>query len=196
MKKLPIHIKILLGLVLGVIWAFISSSLGWNEFTINWIDPFGTIFIRLLKFIAVPLVLFSIISGVSNLSDVSKLGRLGGKTLGAYMATTFMAISVGLLFVNVIRPGTHVDDEQRIKNRLSYEIWLQDNEMPPSQDGKVFLTDPKYSKYLTASQEARQLTEAERKELQEKLGAAKEKESGSPLTFLVDMFFFLFPIIN
>lgn len=187
MKKLPIHIKILLGLVLGVIWAFISSSLGWNEFTINWIDPFGTIFIRLLKFIAVPLVLFSIISGVSNLSDVSKLGRLGGKTLGAYMATTFMAISVGLLFVNVIRPGTHVDDEQRIKNRLSYEIWLQDNEMPPSQDGKVFLTDPKYSKYLTASQEARQLTEAERKELQEKLGAAKEKESGSPLTFLVDM---------
>ena len=60
LKKLPIHIKILIGLVLGVIWAFISSAMGWNDFTINWIDPFGTIFIRLLKFIAVPLVLFSI----------------------------------------------------------------------------------------------------------------------------------------
>ncbi len=89
MKKLPIHIKILFGLILGVIYAFVSSYLGWNDFTIRWIDPFGTIFIRLLKFIAVPLVLFSIIGGVANLSDVSKLGRLGGKTLGAYMATTF-----------------------------------------------------------------------------------------------------------
>ena len=72
MKRFPIHIQIIFGLILGVIWAFMSSSLGWNEFTINWIDPFGTIFIRLLKFIAVPLVLFSIISGVSSLPDISK----------------------------------------------------------------------------------------------------------------------------
>ena len=99
MKNLPIHIKILFGLILGVIWAFLSSYLGWNSFTINWIDPFGTIFIRLLKFIAVPLVLFSIIGGVANLSDVSKLGRLGGKTLGAYMATTFLAIGIGIFWV-------------------------------------------------------------------------------------------------
>ncbi len=187
MKKLPIHMKILLGLILGVIWAFISSSLGWNEFTINWIDPFGTIFIRLLKFIAVPLVLFSIISGVSNLSDVSKLGRLGGKTLGAYMTTTFMAIGIGLLFVNVIKPGTYLDEEQRIKNRLSYEIWLQDNEMGPSKDGKSFLSDPAYSKYLTESQEAKQLSETEKKDLEARMAAAEEKKEGSPLTFIVDM---------
>jgi len=187
MKKLPIHIKILIGLVLGVIWAFISSSLGWNTFTINWIDPFGTIFIRLLKFIAVPLVLFSIISGVSNLSDVSKLGRLGGKTLGAYMATTFLAIGVGLLFVNTIKPGTYMDKEQRIKNRLSYEIWLQDNNMGPSQDGKSYLNDPKYAKYLTASQEEHQISEKEKKDLEAKMGAAKKQKEGSPLLFIVNM---------
>ena len=53
MKNLPLHVKIVIGLVLGVIWAFVSSALGWNDFTITWIDPFGVIFIRLLKFIAV-----------------------------------------------------------------------------------------------------------------------------------------------
>ena len=187
MRKLPIHVKIMIGLVLGVIWAFISSALGWNAFTITWIDPFGTIFIRLLKFIAVPLVLFSIIGGVANLSDVSKLGRLGGKTLLAYMATTFMAIFIGLLFVNVIKPGSHVDDEQRIKNRLSYELWLQEEGMGESQDGLNFLDDPKYSQYLTQSQEDQRLTEAQKKDLAEKMGAAKAQKESSPLTFIVNM---------
>jgi Na+/H+-dicarboxylate symporter len=187
MKKLPIHIKILIGLIFGVIWAFLSSFLGWNNFTITWIDPFGTIFIRLLKFIAVPLVLFSIIGGVANLSDITKLGRLGGKTLGAYMATTFLAIGVGLLFVNVIKPGTYVDDEQRIKNRLSYELWLQEENMGLSQDGQVFLDDPKYAEYLTASQHEQKLTEAQKKDLEEKMGAAKAQKESSPLLFIVNM---------
>ena len=187
MKKFPIHVKIIFGLILGVIWAFLSSFLGWNEFTINWIDPFGTIFIRLLKFIAIPLVLFSIISGVSGLSDVSKLGRLGGKTLGAYMATTFLAIGVGLLFVNVIRPGTHIDEEQRIKNRLSYEAWLQDNQMGPSKDGKSYLNDPRYAEYLSPGQEALQLTETQKSDLEKKVSAAQAQKEGKPLQFLVDM---------
>ncbi len=187
MKNLPIHIKILIGLVLGVIWAFIASYLGWNEFTINWIDPFGTIFIRLLKFIAVPLVMFSIISGVSGLSDVSKLGRLGGKTLGAYMATTIIAVAVGLLFVNVIKPGTFMDEDQRIKNRLSYELWLQENQMGPSQDGQSFLSDPKYQSYLTEAQKGQQLSEEELADLNQKMEAAQAQKQSSPLKFIVDM---------
>jgi Na+/H+-dicarboxylate symporter len=187
MKKLPIHIKIVIGLALGVVWAFLSSALGWNEFTINWIDPFGTIFIRLLKFIAVPLVLFSIIGGVSGLSDVTKLGRLGGKTLLAYMTTTLLAVGVGLLFVNIVKPGTHMDDEQRIKNRLSYEIWLQDNDMGLSQDGQSYLSDPKYSKYLSVAQESKQLTEAERMDLEQKMTSAQSQKEGVPLQFIVDM---------
>jgi Na+/H+-dicarboxylate symporter len=187
MKKLPIHIKILIGLIIGVIYAFLSSYLGWNNFTIRWIDPFGTIFIRLLKFIAVPLVLFSIIGGVANLSDVSKLGRLGGKTLGAYMATTFLAIGVGLLLVNVIKPGSFIDENQRIKNRLSYEIWLQDNNMGPSQDGQAFLDDPKYADYLTDAQLEQKLTEEQKKDLEEKMSAAKAQKESSPLIFFVNM---------
>ena len=115
MRKLPLHVKIIIGLVLGIIWAFISSSLGWNQFTINWIDPFGTIFIRLLKFIAVPLVLFSIISGISGLSDVSKLGRMGFKTISIYLLTTVFAVTVGLGLVNLFKPGATIDDDQRIK---------------------------------------------------------------------------------
>jgi Na+/H+-dicarboxylate symporter len=187
MKKLPIHIKILFGLILGIIWAFISSYLGWNEFTINWIDPFGTIFIRLLKFIAVPLVLFSIISGVANLSDVSKLGRLGGKTILAYMFTTVLSVGIGLLFVNVIKPGTHMEEEQRIKNRLGFELWLQDNEMPAAHDGRSFLNDPKYQEYLTESQQANKLTEEQELDLQEKMGAAAQQKESSPLKFFVEM---------
>lgn len=186
-KKLPIHVKILIGLLLGVVWAFISSALGWNKFTITWIDPFGTIFIRLLKFIAVPLVLFSIIGGVANLSDVSKLGRLGGKTLIAYMVTTFLAIFVGLFFVNTIKPGTYMDEEQRIKNRLSYELWLQQEGMGPSQDGQSYLSDPKYEKYLSESQEAQKLTDAQRKDIEEKMAAAQAQKESSPLTFIVNM---------
>ena len=187
MKKLPLHIKIVIGLVLGTIWAFASSYFGWNGFTVDWIDPFGTIFIRLLKFIAVPLVLFSIINGISGLSDISSLGRLGAKTISAYMITTFLAIGIGLLFVNVIKPGSHVDETQRIKNRLSYEIWLQDNNMGLSQDGKSFLSDPEYNKYLTEAQSGREISEQERKDLEDKMVRAEKTKETSPLKFIVDM---------
>lgn len=186
MRKFPIHVKIIFGLILGVIYAFLSSYLGWNEFTINWIDPFGTIFIRLLKFIAVPLVLFSIISGVSGLKDVSKLGRLGAKTIGAYMVTTLLAVAIGLLFVNVIKPGTHIDDEQRIKNRLTYEFWLQENQIP-APDGKSFITDPQYAEYLSDAQNAQQLSEDERSDLEDKMGAAQAQKDSNALQFIVEM---------
>lgn len=85
MKKLALHWKIIIGLVLGIIWALLSSQLGWSEFTIDWIAPFGKIFINLLKLIAVPLVLVSIISGVANIGDPSSLGRMGGEdTFGLF----------------------------------------------------------------------------------------------------------------
>ena len=86
MKKLELHWKIIIGLVLGMIWAMLSARFGWAQFTDHWIMPWGTIFINMLKLIAVPLVLFSIISGVAGLTDVSRLGRMGAKTLGAYFS--------------------------------------------------------------------------------------------------------------
>ena len=186
MKKLPIHVKIVIGLVLGIGWAFLSSLMGWNEFTIRWIDPFGMIFIRLLKFIAVPLVLFSIIGGVSGLRDVSKLGRLGWKTLLAYMTTTLLAVGIGLTLVNIVKPGTQIDDEQRIKNRLSYEVWLQENDIDATQDGLNFLSDPKYAAYLSEAQAAEQVT-SPKLDLEKKIKTVAVQKESSPLKFIVEM---------
>jgi Na+/H+-dicarboxylate symporter len=187
MKNLPLHIKIVIGLVLGVIWAFVSSALGWNAFTIAWIDPFGTIFIRLLKFIAVPLVLFSIISGVSGLSDMSKLGRLGGKTLGAYLVTTVIAVGVGLLLVNVVNPGSFMDEEQRVKNRLSFEMWLQDQEMGLPHDGKSYLNDPQYQHLISDAQKVGILSEQDQENVKKRMSSAQKQKEVSPLQFVVDM---------
>ena len=186
MKTLPIHVKIVMGLILGIVWAFISSLLGWNEFTIRWIDPFGIIFIRLLKFIAVPLVLFSIIGGISGLRDVSKLGRLGWKTLVAYMTTTLLAVSIGLTLVNIVKPGTHIDVEQRIKNRLSYEVWLQENGIEVTQDGLNFLSDPKYSTYLSEAQVSEQAA-SPKLDLEKKMETVAVQRENSPLNFIVEM---------
>ncbi len=188
-KKLPLHIKILIGLLLGIIWAFVSSALGWNQFTIDWIDPFGVIFIRLLKFIAVPLVLFSIISGVSGLSDISRLGKLGAKTLGLYLITTVTAVGLGLLLVNIIQPGTHIDDAQRLKNRMEFEVWANTNNVV-IQDGKSYLTDPEYAEIASQSADQgmiNQLQEERESMVSKQMTTAEQKKESGPLTFLVDM---------
>ena len=88
MKKIALHWKIIIGLLLGLAYGIFSSNMGLNQFTTNWISPFGTIFINLLKLIAMPLVLSSLITGVASLSDVKKLSRIGGKTIGIYIGTT------------------------------------------------------------------------------------------------------------
>lgn len=181
-KKLPLHIKIIFGLILGIIYALLSSYLGWNSFTLNWIDPFGEIFIRLLKFIAVPLVLFSIIAGISSLTDLTKLGRMGAKTLVAYMTTTVLAVGIGLLLVNTLKPGNYIAENQRIQNRIQYELWVQETPGVEILDGKSFLTDPAYADL--AGQDA--ITAADAAAIQSKMDAAEDLRGGSPLQFIVD----------
>lgn len=106
MKRIPLHIQIVLGLVLGLIFGWLSIQFGWpTAFTVNWIKPIGTIFINSLKMIAVPLVLASLIVGVANLGDISKLSRIGGKTILIYLCTTVIAVTLGLLIANVFEPG-------------------------------------------------------------------------------------------
>ncbi len=100
-------------MALGVIWGLLASVLGLNDFTLDWIKPFGTIFLNLLKLIAVPLVLVSLIQGVSSLSDVSKLSRIGTKAVAIYLTTTVIAVSIGLVFVNVFKPGHSFSEEKR-----------------------------------------------------------------------------------
>ena len=106
MKKLALHWKIIIGMVLGIIFGFIMNTVdGGKGFVTDWIAPFGTIFINLLKLIAVPLILASLIKGISDLKDISKIKSMGLRTIGIYVATTLVAIIIGLTIVNVVKPG-------------------------------------------------------------------------------------------
>ena len=109
MKKLALHWKIIIGMVLGVVYGLIASKYGWIDFTNDWIKPWGSIFVNLLKLIAVPLVFASLIKGVASLSDISKLSRIGGKTIAIYLTSTVIAVTIGLLLVNIVQPGANFD---------------------------------------------------------------------------------------
>lgn len=121
-KKIPLHTQIITGLVLGLIFGLvvIKTSIP-NSFTLDYIKPIGTIFINSLKMIAVPLVLASLIVGVSNLGDISKLSRIGGKTISIYLITTVLAISIGLILVNIFQPGKSLPLETRENLMKMYE---------------------------------------------------------------------------
>tara|TARA_Y200000002_G_scaffold217822_1_gene179686 strand:- start:92 stop:1345 length:1254 start_codon:yes stop_codon:yes gene_type:complete len=107
-------------MVLGVLYGLLASKMVWVDFTNDWIKPWGKIFINLLKLIAVPLVFASLIKGVSSLSDISKLSRIGGKTIGIYLFTTVVAVTFGLLLVNIIQPGTSFSEEKRMELKEQY----------------------------------------------------------------------------
>ena len=185
MRKLPLHWKIVIAMILGVIWALISGQLGWNKFTNDWINPFGVIFINLLKFIAVPLVLFSIITGVASFGDPRKLGKLGGKTLLLYLGTTVLAVSIGLTLVNIIKPGVVSNPEKAIENRLTYEVWAL-GEGHLIKDNKDFIAKADTAT-LAKVQLKNKLDKAssEYKDLSEK--SARASADQGPLQPLVDV---------
>jgi Na+/H+-dicarboxylate symporter len=120
MKKMALHWKILIGMVLGIIFGFIMNSIdGGKGFVSDWIKPFGTIFINLLKLIAVPLILASLIKGVSDLKDISKIKTMGLRTISIYIVTTLVAIMIGLGIVNTVKPGEGMSAEtiEKIKEK-------------------------------------------------------------------------------
>lgn len=114
MKKLALHWQILLGMLFGIIAGLIAVQFsGGKELIIDWVKPFGTIFINALKLIAIPLIVASLVKGISDLQDISKLSKMGGRTIGIYLLTTFFAVTTGLLIVNLIKPGSLVKEETR-----------------------------------------------------------------------------------
>jgi proton glutamate symport protein len=127
LRKVPLHIQILVSLVLGLLYGILAVHMDWVEFTQNWINPWGTIFVRLLKLIAVPLVLASLITGVASLSDLQKLSRIGGKTIALYMMTTVVALTIGVLVANLINPGLSVPPEMRDQLQSLYQSDLEDS---------------------------------------------------------------------
>ena len=122
MKKLALHWKIIIGMILGIIFGFIMNAVdGGRGFVADWIAPFGTIFINLLKLIAVPLILASLIKGISDLKDISKIKSMGLRTIGIYIVTTLVAIVIGLSIVNTLKPGNGMPQDTIEKIKLKYE---------------------------------------------------------------------------
>ena len=178
--KIPLYLQIIIALGLGIIWAFLSSYLGWSNFTSNWIAPFGDIFISLLKLIAIPLILFSIIGGIVGLGNPKDLGKLGLKTLALYISTTLIAVTVGLLLVNAVSPGKKLSPEVRAESRIAYEVWAEKNNVEtfdaPALHNNKFYEEALKNKERIASSEV----------LSEGVPQTTSKKSG-PLQALVDL---------
>ena len=182
-KGLALHWKVIIGLILGVVYAWMSVRFGWNEFTLNWIQPFGDIFINLLKLIAVPLVLFSIISGVASLGDMRKLGRMGVKTLAIYLTTTMFAVIVGLALVNVFKPGDHASETLRESNRIRYELWRDANDIVRLDEINISLNPELADKVEEIKSESSEHNEW----VSDKLNKADKTKASGPLQPLVDV---------
>ncbi len=113
MRNIPLYLKIFIALFLGILLGLISVKTGLNSFVLDWIKPWGEVFMRLLKMIAVPLIIVSLTKGIANLEDISSLSRMGLRTISLYIASTILAISIGLVLVNIIHPGNYFSDESR-----------------------------------------------------------------------------------
>lgn len=121
MKKMALHWKILIGMVLGILFGLLMTFVsGGATFVLDWINPFGTIFVKLLKLIAVPLIIASLVKGISDLKDISKFKNIGVRTIVIYVFTTVVAITIGLVLVNVVQPGEGISDETINKLTQTY----------------------------------------------------------------------------
>ena len=121
MKKLELHWQILIGMIAGIVFGFAMTYLAWGrDFVQDWINPFGTIFVKLLKLIAIPLILASLIKGISDLKDISKFRKIGLRTIGIYITTTVIAITIGLLLVNLLQPGDGISEDTITKLTDTY----------------------------------------------------------------------------
>ena len=120
LKKLPLWAKIFIGMGLGILWGLVSVWTGWEAFTTDWVKPWGTIFLKLLKLIAVPLIFVSLVKGISSLTDITKLSRIGYKTIVIYIVTTVFATTVGLAMVNIFKPGDVFPDEKKEQYREQF----------------------------------------------------------------------------
>ena len=121
--RIALHWRIIIGLVLGAVFGLVFSNfLGGKDIIQDWIKPFGNIFINSLKLIAVPLIFGSLIKGVSDLKDISKLSKIGFRAFALYILTTVIAVSIGLFLVNIIKPGNSISENTRSDLVAEYSV--------------------------------------------------------------------------
>ena len=132
-KRVPLYAKILLGMGLGIGFGFLTMALHGESFVHDWVAPWGTIFMRLLKLIAVPLVLVSLIMGVVNLKDIRNLSRIGLKTILIYICTTIIAVSIGLGMVSLIKPGKAFPKDRQTEFVERYQQTVTEREAQMQQ---------------------------------------------------------------
>jgi Na+/H+-dicarboxylate symporter len=121
MKKLDLHWQILIGMILGILFGFAMTQISWGrDFVSDWIQPIGNIFVKLLKLIAIPLILASLVKGISDLKDISKFRNIGLRTIVIYICTTIVAITIGLILVNIMQPGEGISQETIDKLTATY----------------------------------------------------------------------------
>ena len=121
MRKLELHWQILIGMFLGILFGYGMTQVEWGgQFVTDWIKPLGSIFVKLLKLIAIPLILASLIKGISDLKDISKFRNIGLRTISIYVGTTVVAIVIGLVLVNVMQPGEGISTETIDKLTATY----------------------------------------------------------------------------
>lgn len=128
MKSIELHWQILIGMVVGLVFGYLMTLFSWGpDLVISWINPVGSIFIKLLKLIAIPLILASLVKGISDLKDISKFRDIGVRTILIYIGTTIMAITIGLVLVNLLKPGSGVSEEtiNQIADTYANDVGVQ-----------------------------------------------------------------------
>ena len=145
MKRLALHWQIIIGMILGVFFGILAYHFSLNNFTNNWIKPFGVIFVNLLKLIAVPLVFASLIKGVASLSDISRLSKIGSRSIILYLFSTILSVSIGLGLVNFVGPGNSFSNDKKIELREKYsskaDLKINDALLVESSGPLQFLVD-------------------------------------------------------
>ena len=116
-KKLSLPAQIFIALLLGIVVGLAFYFMGKPEITTNYLKPFGTIFVNLLKFIVVPVVLLSMIDGIVSMGDMKKVGSVGWKTVAYFLVTTAIACVIGLVFANIFNNAGRIT----IKRTVSWK---------------------------------------------------------------------------
>lgn len=128
-KKYPVWLKILIGMFLGIVWGLVATRANLEGFTADWIKPWGTIFIKLLKLIAVPIIFISLVKGITSVTDITKLSRIGIKTLALYVATTAISVVLGLVVVNAFKPGDSFSEARKIELQQNFSKSVEEKQV-------------------------------------------------------------------